>query len=436
MQERGGAALEKDRSDFDERKKIGILTFHKSYNYGAFMQCYSLTQRLKADFQDCLIEVIDYTAKSITRQYDTTFFGYVFKGFRTPAPIKIKVASFIKNAVTYIFRHQTIKDLKKRNERFRDAWETLPLSKPCIISDDYHLLFSELKKREYDAVIVGSDAVWNWNIRGFPNAYFLRGDFGAEKLSYAASSYGQEFADLSEKMKDYLAEAFGDFTYIGVRDKATEQLVRFARKDLTPVHNCDPTVLLDLTCFDELTEKNSRYLTDMGIDLNKPIIGLMGDNWLGRLLRDIVGDRYQIVAVYIKNDFADVFLSELNPFEWAMVFSLFSVTFTHFFHGTVFSLKNLTPVFAVETGETPYSLKYDTKIKDLLKRLDLTDFYYTKANIDKEKAVLISGKIDEYVQNPPKKRIKTALEKEAESYTGFKNTVEEILNKEPNNDTN
>ena len=40
--------------------KLGILTFHKSINYGAFMQCYALSQRLQRDFPQIEVEVIDY----------------------------------------------------------------------------------------------------------------------------------------------------------------------------------------------------------------------------------------------------------------------------------------------------------------------------------------------------------------------------------------
>ena len=39
-------------------KKIGILTFHRAYNYGAVLQCYALQQYLKKQGAD--VYVIDY----------------------------------------------------------------------------------------------------------------------------------------------------------------------------------------------------------------------------------------------------------------------------------------------------------------------------------------------------------------------------------------
>ena len=41
-------------------KKIGILTFHKAINYGAYLQAFSLSERLKKEFSDCHVEIIDY----------------------------------------------------------------------------------------------------------------------------------------------------------------------------------------------------------------------------------------------------------------------------------------------------------------------------------------------------------------------------------------
>jgi len=51
--------------------KIGILTFHRSYNYGAFMQCYSLSHRLMRDFPQHEVEVIDYATQRVYANYPT-----------------------------------------------------------------------------------------------------------------------------------------------------------------------------------------------------------------------------------------------------------------------------------------------------------------------------------------------------------------------------
>ena len=44
--------------------KIGILTYHRAINYGAVLQSFSLVERLKKDFPNESIEIIDYNSFS------------------------------------------------------------------------------------------------------------------------------------------------------------------------------------------------------------------------------------------------------------------------------------------------------------------------------------------------------------------------------------
>ena len=48
--------------------KIGILTFHKAINYGAYMQSYALSTKLKEVFPEHSIEIIDYVAPKEKRK--------------------------------------------------------------------------------------------------------------------------------------------------------------------------------------------------------------------------------------------------------------------------------------------------------------------------------------------------------------------------------
>lgn len=411
-------------------KKIAVLTFPKSYNYGAFLQCWTLAMRIKQDFNDADVEIIDYDTKSISKKYATDIFGYAFKDLFSDGKIKTRLMRTFKNLYIIMFKYENISEIKKRNNCFKNNWKHLPLSSYSLVSDDYNKFFEIIKKQNYDAIVVGSDAVWNWVIRGFPNAYFLNADLGAAKLSYAASCYGQEYWNINSKQKEYIDGALGDFFYIGVREKSGEDFVRSINPCLTVHHNCDPTVLLDVNIFSEKKRNVANLLRAKGINFDKPIIGLMGGEWLGKLARDIVGNEYQLVAVYEPNKYADFFLPELSPFEWACIFSFFAVTFTHFFHGTLLSLRNLTPVFAVEVGTSAYAQRVDTKIRDLLKRLDLTDFYYLKAELESKGIESAGEKIIEYVNSPPKERIRLSLEKEAQYYNSFKEALKKVLGEE------
>ena len=322
--------------------KIGILTFHRSINYGAFLQCYSLSRRIQRDFPQHEVRVIDYTSDKIQDMYDREI-------ATAPPALRVK--------------------LEERAEAFRSVWKELPLSDCSFVGQEEALV--QWLNREFDVVVVGSDAVWNWVIRGFPNPYFLK-DYMGIKLSYAASCHGQRYRTMTDEQRTYLREAFRDFAFLGVRDVTTEELLTYVDPELHPVHTCDPTILLDpveLPCdMDRLKEK----LQKAGVDFSKPLIGMMGSTRnIGRELKRYFGDRVQLIAVYRENAWADVYLHDLNPFEWGRVFSLFSATVTHFFHGTLLSLVNDTPVFCAESA-SPFSIEYTTKIADVLGRMELS----------------------------------------------------------------
>ncbi len=393
--------------------KIGILTFHRSYNYGAFMQCFSLVRRLQKDFPDIAFEVIDYNAQKTVDGYD-------------------KWINNIKN-------DRLREKITKRNALFLACQEQLPLSSFQRVDDDYSSLTAYMNET-YDAVIVGSDAVWNWVVRGFPNPYFLK-DYHGAKLSYAASVHGMVFQNMTEEQKKYLKEAFEDFRYIGVRDVATENLVHYVCPDLPVHHNCDPTVLLDLQDVPCNREALKEKMKNHGVDFSKPLVGVMAGDSVGYEIKKYFGNKAQLVSVYEPNPHADVFLYDLSPYEWAHVFSFFKTTATHFFHGTLLTLVNHKPVTSVEF-ESAYSVVNTTKIKDVLTRLDLLEWRFSAdyRNLSLVKKVLkkyrlwndkqlwtkVNRHIEDTIENDYSKMIADKMEEEAKSYLSFKEALENL----------
>ena len=58
--------------------RIGILTFHRAHNYGAFLQCLSLVSKLKKEFPNDCIEVVDVNTKEMNDYYSTKFVDMLF----------------------------------------------------------------------------------------------------------------------------------------------------------------------------------------------------------------------------------------------------------------------------------------------------------------------------------------------------------------------
>lgn len=397
--------------------KVGILTFHRSYNYGAFMQCFSLYTRLKKDFPNVDVEIIDYTSKKAMQGYEKDLLG--------------------------IQNHDLQQKIKKRNEAFIKTQETLSLSKFKILSDDFSEVINKMNDT-YDVIVVGSDAVWNWNVRGFPCLYFLK-DFNGIKFSYAASVHGMNYQNMTEEQSVYVGEALKEFKYIGVRDVTTERMVKFSDDNLQPYHNCDPTMFLDLKDVPCDKEKLKKKMESMGVDFSKPLIGIMAGNVIGKEIKQKYKDKVQLISLYTYNENADVFLYDLTPFEWSHVFSFFKVTITHFFHGTMLSLVNRVPVIPVEFVNE-FSARNTTKIRDLMCRMEMQYWREEADNRNKLKKVMrklgfalnkkmwksVCDKIDTCLETDFSGEIDKKVIKEQESYNTFYNELKKYIGEDKN----
>ena len=409
--------------------RIGILTFHRAYNYGAFLQCYSLVNRLKEDFPQHTVEVVDYSSKNMIRYYESNAIQKIFeKGSslsNTMILITKRLTKTILQPQTYF---RSIQSQRARERSFKGMTDYLPLSVQKLISDEAEE-FRNYLNGKYDVIIVGSDAIWNDYQTASPNMYLLHDIKNCRKLSYAASTYGMDFSNLSEAGRTYVKQSLQDFDFIGVRDCETERYVRECSEGRTlPVHTCDPSVFLDLKTLPADMNVLRRKLMKKGVSFDKPIIGLMCSRWLAEKVRTNLGDGYQYVSVYTCNGCEDVYLDDLNPFEWANVFGLFDATFTHFFHGTMFSIKNGTLTFSIEK-DSKYTQHYETKIQDVLKRLGLTQQCYSlNSELDQKKWENIRERIASTVKEDVQRQYQQAIEQEARSYEGFKEELERVIN--------
>jgi len=402
--------------------KIGILTFHQSVNNGAVMQAYSLSKRLKKEYPNDQIEIINYRRKSVDVSYSYRLCDY------------FKVSSFkelAKKTLDLLFDPQLLTRLRHRTKIFWGCQERLPLSKD-IISDDDTQELNKYIERNYDVLIIGSDAVWNYVTRGFPNAYFPSSDLKVIKLSYAASCYGMDYLEIENDTRSAICEVLSDFEFIGVRDEATEQFVEWSGCDVVPQHTCDPTVFLDVNDLPIDVGLLKKKLSDRGFDFMRPTIGFMGNDKMLSMIRRLYADQYQIVSLYNYVKGADVNLYDLEPYEWAYVFRYFKLTFTTFFHGTLVSLRNGVPVICIDLG-TEFGKRHVPKTLDVLGRLGFGDWYF-KTDYKALNIEAIKKKADELINGNFCDAIIAAMDKEAESFNVFNAALISATGKDREND--
>ncbi len=403
--------------------KIGILTYHRSYNYGAFMQSYSLANKLTTLYPNCKIEVIDYCSKEVYLQYNKSLPNLVklvisTKSFR-------RKLTYLRMLYTYLTDHTSLSSVESK--KFEEIINELPLSHEKIISDRLGDIATYINDN-YDIVISGSDAVFNWQIRKFPNPYLLGASIKPIKLTYAASSYGQPYKEITYNEKEYLFTAWNNIAYLGVRDIPTEKFVEYVLGKRKAKHNCDPTVFLDMNSFSVNKELLMEKLKKGGFDPDKKTIGVMAHKWLSKIVKENIDNSYQIVSVFNYNEEADVNILDLNPFEWVILFSYFNITITHYFHGNLLSLKNGTPTICIEQRSS-YNQTYNSKIRDFMYRINMMDkcFYVDEITRDSSNLMSVINSIESDGQI--KEKISDGINKESLSFEDFNIKLSQIINR-------
>ena len=147
--------------------RVATLTFHRALNYGSAMQAFALWKAIAALGHD--VEVIDFAPEG---QDD------LYKVFSKPDSPR----ALLKNARALPFAGRLTLRRKSFSAFLSD---NASLSgKVCHGTVDDELLSS------YDAVVVGSDQIWNPNAKDFSTEYMLpRGD-SYRRVAYAPSLNG------------------------------------------------------------------------------------------------------------------------------------------------------------------------------------------------------------------------------------------------------
>ena len=234
--------------------KVGIITFNSAHNHGAVLQCWALQEYLKEQGHEP--QVINYRINPIDRLYR------IYKP-RNPFPIKqLNLLVHLAQDIKAFYRDRN-KFLKyKKFEHFIKY--KLNTTKPF-----YN--YNELVEHNfpYDALIAGSDQIWNGGFTKMNPGYFLA--FGTDemkRIAYAAS-IGKDTITPKEALQ--FEKYMNNFDAISVREnKAKEEIQHFTEQEIKVV--LDPTLLLQKEKYD-LIKKNPKikeeYIYVHNIHLNK-----------------------------------------------------------------------------------------------------------------------------------------------------------------------
>lgn len=334
----------------DSRMRIGILTYFRPINYGAYLQAYALSHRLNQE-EGIEAEIIDFHMPQEDEVYEKQL-----------ALQKIIPKMFFERA---------------RFKTFREALSQQLLSDSACSGEIKE--FTDFVDGKYDVIIAGSDEIWKIDgCRGYPTPYFLPGELGCKKVSYAASGRSP-FCKLNKEDQESLKEYFDDFSYIGVRDEKTRDEILTLGISADRIHmDFDPSFVYDFKPDRERgKELLKKYYKIYG---KKKIIavlvkeGLREKPGLGRYLMEKYGKEFDFIAIYEWNAYLKNY-PKISPFEWKDMLAGTDGVISAYFHGICFSYIAGTPFYALEKRAKNNE---ESKLYDLLRRFGMLNRYSFK----------------------------------------------------------
>lgn len=272
---------------------IGIVTPYDSANYGAYLQAYA-----SMTFLHHLGHNVFFIQWRSEIERKKIFF-----------PARRGIIQRCRGAIQYTHRKQNYKQMTEAIKQFdiidiKDAEEIL------------------------DLVVIGSDEVWNVNIRSFQNPVFWGLSFSAPVLAYAPSMGNAKLSDFSS-FPEYI-HGINKINIIGVRDENTSSIVSILGSYM-PEIVCDPTLLCDC---------NDYQISNKRI-IEKPYLLVYAYNiqreHVEYIKKYAKAHQLKTVSVCMRHSWCDYNIC-VHPLEFISMIRDAECVYTTTFHGSIFTL--------------------------------------------------------------------------------------------------
>lgn len=347
-------------------KKIGLVTYFKSYNYGVWLQAYATEKFLENNMFD--VEIINYANK-----YEEEKLKYSYK---EGDKLYGYITSFIKSLL-----FGKVKYYRKGFKNNLDKYYHLSSVKYNDLND--------LKEVTYDILAVGSDQVWNPKITSGLDPVFLLNFGKAKKKISIASSLGSKVLTSDECA--VLTKSLSEFNSISVREKfAKEYLQKFVEKEIKVL--ADPTFLLNkeewknfgkqssyfdneekyiLTYFvskDKYNEKNVELVKAYSKKMNLPVWAIQFSSFFSK------GVDKKILGASVAD-----FIALVNNA---------ALVITDSFHGTALSINLQRNFVSCINTENPIRTQNLLKKMGLIERINMSIDNYTEIDYSRKYEVV------------------------------------------------
>lgn len=305
--------------------KIGILTFHTPYNFGANLQAYTSSK---------YFENLGHSVKVI---------NYMPAGGE----------------------HSEQCPVEQETAHNHFSQNTLNVTREVYNGEE---VYQVVKEEQFDVVAIGSDAVWNKRNRERLEIFYAKWLWGTDlekKVRVVALSpafMGTDFHDLTPTERESFKQALLKFSAINTRDEWTKTVVNreIIGEDFIKNVNPDPVFLLDQFCKEDW-KHDERVITSKqyyAITLPKDYMNTMGTAkryWLHQLKREVNKRGYQLVELPIPDGYSGydgfdfVVKYPIDPLQWFLWLKNAKAFVGLRFHAVVSCISAGTPFFSLDS---------------------------------------------------------------------------------------
>lgn len=304
--------------------KIGILTYHTPYNFGANLQAFT-------------------TCKALEKR-----------------GIQAKIIDFKRDGNNTVYRKIVPKEQWPAHDEF--IQQKLPLTSPAMTNEDLCKITNE---ERFDGIIVGADAVWSFASQAeeIP-AYFMDWLFSDQKISMipvaamSVANMTNGFRHLSKQTLLKLGDCIKRFSHLTVRDDFTRSSINrhiFSGEEIITTLNPDPVFCLGQYLGDDDAFEQSRQISGSPYILyTLPKNLSYMTSWFKKFKKKANKHGYMMIELPLpdgksglKGDFSVPF--PLDPIQWYQWIIHSSGFLGVRFHSIVSAISGGVPFFSLDT---------------------------------------------------------------------------------------
>lgn len=337
--------------------RIGIITYHRSINYGSVLQAWATQTLLSVEGYD--VEIIDY----IPEKYDR-----IYKLFLPDNSLLCVAINFTRIPIA-IFR--------KRQRQFFESFRSDHL---ILSKQEYtHQLNVQELESQYDCFICGSDQIWNVRAADCDDIFFLP-NIKKRKIAFSVSINTTDFSEsrCNQSLKDWIRNFHG----ISCRENTgARRIEQYLDNEIHVETLLDPTLVLKKEAYYGICSK--RIIKGSYILLYKVWLGddsYDSAKYLSKLFKLPVYALLMINGIYsavkVAKNGIRILFRKTRPEDYLSLIRYADYVITDSFHGTAFSVIFEKQFFAINQKRQD-GFKNDERIICLLSQLGIEERYLT-----------------------------------------------------------